>query len=69
MLRRCISEQSGETLDALDRAHSRTPVAPRKKATVEMPLRLAGVEVGAVLGQLVDVTAGPSRIGASGCIK
>ena len=34
-----------------------------------MPLRLAGLEVGAVLGQLVDVTAGSSRIGTNGGIK
>ena len=69
MLRRRSSEQSEETLGALNRAHRRTAAASRKEAAVEMPLRLAGLEVGAVLGQLVDVTAGSSRIGTNGCIK
>ena len=69
MLRRRSSEQSEETLGALNRAHRRTPAAPQKEAAVEMPLRLAGLEVGAVLRQLIDVTAGSSRIGTSGGIK
>jgi hypothetical protein len=61
--------QGEHTLTAFNTAHRRAGAAIPNETEVERVPRPRGLELGEVRSQLVDVPAGPSRIGANGGIE